>query len=612
MSTAVLFFLLVLLPVRPLAATPLVYPFGSGHYTDLPAVQVPGLQSAFRQFTVYNPQSVSASVVIEVGNLPDSVQLFQEIGHRLQLLDRTGELMARLPRRIDSSSYLRTDQVVLLTLYPGQTATFRLRLTNCTRLATHTFPIRLYTPDAYRMREAVWLYEAAYRQRLIGAIFWGISGVLFLFTGLQYILLRERLYGYYALYLLLVLLRIMLYSEQFVIDHWPGLRELGFVGRLSMVTIFWSFAAYTFFVREYIGLDRWSPRLDTAFRVIGWFMIGLGGMDVLVTMQRIYVDFWRFTYHGLEVGLLAFSFFSLWVLGRHYDSQVRYLFWGVVFLMLGGVASLIHQQIQFVAVEQFQETLIWMMAYLAELLSFSLGLIHRQQRVAADRFTLQQQVIDQLKENQHRQEQLFRLRGEIARDLHDELGSELSSISILSQLVRGGLTQHSSQSQTTLDTIGETARRVMDRMRDIVWSLQQEPTQEMAGHLRDLISRQVEHAPIRAGVAMPDRLPSALLPPNQWRQLLLILREALHNVIKHAQATEVRIELVLEADQLLLVVEDNGVGFVVNAGDELPGTGLRSQQHRATALGGQILLKSVPGQGTRVSLLVPLYPAVSS
>lgn len=130
----------------------------------------------------------------------------------------------------------------------------------------------------------------------------------------------------------------------------------------------------------------------------------------------------------------------------------------------------------------------------------------------------------------------------------------------------------------------------------------------MSGYLRDMISRQVEHISIRTRLDFPDFLPSTLLQSDQWRHFLLIIREALHNVVRHARATEVGVELTIEAGQLRLVLEDNGVGFWVN--EQLSGTGLRSQQHRATVLGGQWRVESEPENGTRVSVSVPVQRSV--
>ncbi len=205
-------------------------------------------------------------------------------------------------------------------------------------------------------------------------------------------------------------------------------------------------------------------------------------------------------------------------------------------------------------------------------------------------------LVEQLQENQRKQAQLLQIRGDIARDLHDELGSELSGISILSQVAIGRLAHQPAQAQTALTTIGETARHIMDRMRDIVWSLtlHQPQTDAVANRLRSMAGSVFEHTGIRPVLEFSAQVPVPTLPPDQWRNLSLIYKEALHNIVKHARATEVTIRLAAEdLHTLCLMIHDNGIGF---SPDALPtGHGLRNQHHRATALGGTIHIDSKPG-----------------
>jgi signal transduction histidine kinase len=590
-----------------LLAQPLVYPFGPTRQVELPAAVVASGQTYEHRFVVQNPGSQPAPMVVEVGNAADSIRLYQERGNTLVLLDHTGQLTATRPRPSGPMPYLRDKNLVLFTLGPGQSVTYRLQLTNRMRLYPRTFPVRLFTPAAYQANEALWLYHSEHRQRVGSAFFWGIIMMMFLFTSAQFFLLRERMFLYYALYLLLVLVRLLMLDEFIVVDTWPVFREIGFTGRVSLTTFFWSLSAYTLFLRTYIQLDTRAPRLDRVYRWTGWILFGLGAFDFFITMKRLYIPALFSTYSILEISLLTFGLFTLWVLWRFYDSTVKFLFWGTVFVLTGGLISFINQQVFYdVPGLDFREVLIWATSYIAELLAFSLGLAKRQQLVMQDKLQTQTALVEQLQENQRKQAQLLQIRGDIARDLHDELGSELSGISILSQVAIGRLAHQPAQAQTALTTIGETARHIMDRMRDIVWSLTlQEPQSDaVASRLRNMAGSLFEHTGIRPVLEIPAQLPVPTLSPDQWRNLSLIYKEALHNVVKHARATEVSIRLLAEDPHTFcLTIEDNGTGF---SPDALPmGNGLRNQHHRATALGGTVHVDSGPGQGTRVVLRFP-------
>jgi hypothetical protein len=311
-----------------LLAQPLVYPFGSTQQVELPTVLTPSRQTTEHRFIVQNPGSQPAPVVVEVGDAADSIRLYEERGNTLVLLDYTGQLTATRPPPGRVMPYLRDKNLVLFTLKPGQSAAYRLQILNRMRVYSRTFPVRLFTPAAYKAKEALWLYESKYRNRLGETFFWGIILMMFLFTSAQFFLLRERMFLYYALYLLLVLVRLLMLDEFIVVDTWPVFREISFIGRVSLTTFFWSLSAYTFFVRSYVQLETRAPRLNRIYRWAGWILFGLGAFDLFITMKRLLSSFLFGTYQFLEVSLLLFGLFSLWTLWRFYDATVKYLFWG--------------------------------------------------------------------------------------------------------------------------------------------------------------------------------------------------------------------------------------------------------------------------------------------
>jgi signal transduction histidine kinase len=105
---------------------------------------------------------------------------------------------------------------------------------------------------------------------------------------------------------------------------------------------------------------------------------------------------------------------------------------------------------------------------------------------------------------------------------------------------------------------------------------------------------------------VPDELPSILLPANVRHHLHLGIKESLHNIAKHAQATEVWLRLKLAPGTITLILEDNGRGFQPNA-DATPGAdGLGNLRDRMEEIGGSFEQLSQSGQGTRTTLMAPL------
>ena len=197
-----------------------------------------------------------------------------------------------------------------------------------------------------------------------------------------------------------------------------------------------------------------------------------------------------------------------------------------------------------------------------------------------------------------RRREVERLRQRIAGDLHDEIGSNLGSIALLSQMAL----RQSGDAQGDLAEINRVARETADSMRDLVWFIK--PTALAAG---DFVAKLRETAAtMLAGLEWTFE---GTAPAEEWslefkRQVFLIFKETLHNIRRHAAASRVEIRLAEQSGFLALVVADNGCGFA--PGESFSGHGLASMQQRAAALHGTLLLDSSAGRGTRVALKVKM------
>ena len=195
--------------------------------------------------------------------------------------------------------------------------------------------------------------------------------------------------------------------------------------------------------------------------------------------------------------------------------------------------------------------------------------------------------------------ELERLRLRIATDLHDEIGSYLGSIALESEITQRKL-QVSEEVKQRLGKIAALSRRTAEAMRDIVWVINPEhdsmetlevKLKEVAGQMLKGIS----HA-----VVVTSENPSDILDLDFKRNFYLIYKETLHNILKHARATQVDITVEQKKKQLRMKIADNGVGF-----DErtiLHGNGLKNIRTRAEKMGAHLLMSSEPGRGTTIEL----------
>lgn len=199
-------------------------------------------------------------------------------------------------------------------------------------------------------------------------------------------------------------------------------------------------------------------------------------------------------------------------------------------------------------------------------------------------------------------------RTRIADDLHDELGGSLTEISVLSELAEKGAAQPE-QTAGQIRRIRQSAAELAEAVDEIVWSLnpRHDRTDKFAAYLSGYSQRFLEAAGIGCVWDLPATTTSQPMRAGLRHELLLIVKEALHNVVQHSQASEVRLVLRLTAERLRLEVRDNGRGFDPRAVPDR-GNGLASQRRRAARIGGRLTLHSEPGAGTRLEVEAPLDP----
>ena len=189
---------------------------------------------------------------------------------------------------------------------------------------------------------------------------------------------------------------------------------------------------------------------------------------------------------------------------------------------------------------------------------------------------------------------LERLRLRIARDLHDDVGSNLGSISLLAQVMEK--TPNAEDAHHVRSIVAQT----VDTLRDIVWFI--DPTHE---RLSDLVARMAETAKTML-VTIPFTFKqtgdfrSASLPLDFRRNVMPIFKEVLHNAIKHAEASQIAIEVFRTKDVFEFTVQDNGRGFDLS--HRQSGNGLKNIRRRAAEMKADLNISSDQAQGTKVKL----------
>ena len=198
-----------------------------------------------------------------------------------------------------------------------------------------------------------------------------------------------------------------------------------------------------------------------------------------------------------------------------------------------------------------------------------------------------------------------RVRTRLATDLHDDVGSSLARISILSEVGRRDL-DPVGETARLFSEIGETSRGVIDALGDAIWSIdpRHDDLQSLADRLRHFATDLLEGRGIACRIEVPAGAGAVDLPAEPRRHLFLLLKEAVTNAARHSGAKTVVVAFRIEDRRLSVEVLDDGSGFDATAPNapEAEGRGLDNMRMRASALGGTFAIVASPGAGTRIGV----------
>jgi ligand-binding sensor domain-containing protein/two-component sensor histidine kinase len=203
--------------------------------------------------------------------------------------------------------------------------------------------------------------------------------------------------------------------------------------------------------------------------------------------------------------------------------------------------------------------------------------------------------INQLKARQQ-------LRNKIARDLHDDIGSTLSGITIFSKMALQKMRNHPADSTELLQKISDRSEKTMDALSDIVWSIntRNDDIQHFEAKVQEYLSEHLEPLGISFEFVVAEDMKAVRLDMETRKELYLILKEAVHNICKYAGSTHVLVSLKKEKGTGVLLVSDNGKGF--DLARPTNGNGLRNMQHRAEKIGAAISVRSREESGTEIQV----------
>jgi signal transduction histidine kinase len=209
-----------------------------------------------------------------------------------------------------------------------------------------------------------------------------------------------------------------------------------------------------------------------------------------------------------------------------------------------------------------------------------------------------------------REREVEQERARIARDLHDDVGAGLTEIAVQTDWLRRDVEPlQDAEISGRAERVCQSAVELIRSVDAIVWAVnpKNDTLDRFVGYLTQSADQFVRAAGLGIRLDVPEEIPSTPLSGRVRHNLVLIVREAINNAVKHARATVVRLRVGIGGDAVTISVEDDGTGFdLAQPADEGRHSGLANMRRRADDIAGTLAITSCPGSGTRVEITAPL------
>ena len=202
-------------------------------------------------------------------------------------------------------------------------------------------------------------------------------------------------------------------------------------------------------------------------------------------------------------------------------------------------------------------------------------------------------------------QEMTKMRRQVAEDFHDQVGNQLASITVLVQLIQAKLSSGNQEVEIMLNKLGQFTKSLFTGTRDFIWSIdpKSDELNEMLLYIRDFGEELFEYSDVNFHVESNDAFKKQATLPVGWsRHIVYIFKEALTNSLRHANCQNVYLNFNVSDHNYVFELRDDGKGLNGYQEDDLEGMGFKTMQERAQRIGGEILITSDEQTGTSIKL----------
>ncbi|HEY8781860.1 MAG TPA: two-component regulator propeller domain-containing protein [Mucilaginibacter sp.] len=384
--------------------------------------------------------------------------------------------------------------------------------------------------------------------------------------------------------------------------------------------LYWlrTFDGKKFYLAEYDKLVAFSPKeTKMTLKPVGLYfhsiqvndsalssIPGTGNkLNLTYKQSRVLIEFGAINYIKPEQNLYAFRLSGVddkWIFTTHnYASYSNLIPGAYIFnLKAQNVSGLWSRPITLTMIIHPPYWATWWFRLISLVLVSSLLL-------AAVRYVLQRNLREKILKLE--KEQAIEIeRNRIARDMHDDLGSGLTKIAILSEVTKAHI-KNQQPATANLDVISTASRELVDSLQDIIWVLnpKNDSVESLVLYLKEYAESFFELTPVSLQFVYDYETGDTSLSEEKRRNIFLVVKECCNNILKHAGATNVDIGINVQDGLLVIDIADNGKGFEAASISRFS-NGLQNMKNRVQQIGGEFNLISVPERGTRIKCQIPV------
>jgi signal transduction histidine kinase len=534
----------------------------------------------FLQFTLGNTSDSAREIYFLPGYYCRNIRLFKaQPGNPASF--------AALP---DSLSFSLGTKIIKLA--PHETAVYYCRF-NFVRTNVNKFVPRLIEKSSLY----IWAISVRYRDYILNIVTYIASGILLLmifYSLAVYLQNRNKEFIYYAIYTLCT--AILLFLKSYMTVSVTAFNYF-YEEYLDFMILTASVFTYLFFVRQFINTRENHPRLDKFLR---WARVVLIAASTIFSIIYFFTDKYVIL-NFMENYVIKLIFFIVGITFIVYsikkkDPLLNYLAAGNLSLVVFSIFSQLFLIFGWHIVDNNSNWSIFNRAMfyyeiglVLELIFFLSGLAWKNRRDIIERVKERERLKleNERKEFEKQIAVVTAMQGErdrISADMHDELGSGVTAIRLMSEILK---TKMKNQSYPELEKISSNANELLGKMNTIIWTMKSsnDTVESLVAYIRAHAIEYFDSTPIDCTVRLPAVIPQADISGEKRRNIFLSIKEALNNAMKHSQATHIQLDIIARENTLIIRITDNGIGINTEQLRRF-GNGMSNMRRRMENIGG--------------------------